>query len=98
MIYCDAEKLSGLLTGLGRGISSYLTVSVLLLIERTLRYHNEHQVLWSAECVHQLIPESVVWLVTAVTDELRRQLSGCFLIALAGMLMKRLALETEKSG
>ena len=76
--YCDAEKLSGLLSGLGRGISPYLTVtvSVRLRMERTLRYHDKHKGLRSIECVHQLIPESVVWLVTTVTDELRRRLSG----------------------
>ena len=67
-------------------------------MERTLRYNNKHQGLWSTEYVHQLIPESVVWLVTAVTDELRRQLSDCFLSAVADRLTVRLALETEKSG
>ena len=98
MRYCKADSLSGL----GRGISPYLTVivSVRLRMDRTLRYHNKHQGLWSTECAHQLIPVSVeiVWLVTAVTGELRLQLSDCFLSAMAERLTVRLALETEESG
>ena len=80
MICCDAEKLSGLLTGLDRGISAYLIVSG-MLIERTLRYHNKHQSLFCIECEHQLIPESVVWLVTGVTGELPQQNVAPVLIA-----------------
>ena len=59
---------------------------------------NEHQGLLSIECAHQLIPELVVWLVTAVTDELRRQLSDCFPTVMAERLMRRLALETVTFG
>ena len=52
---------------------------------------NEHQGLCFTECVHQLIFESVEWLVTAVTGELQRQLSDCCLTVVAGRRMRRLA-------
>ena len=66
-------------------------------MERTLRYHNKHQGLWSTECVHQLIPESVksVWLVTAVTDVRRMPQVDCSPIAMAGKLTVHLAWEME---
>ena len=86
MRYCEAESLSGL----GCGVSPYLTVtvSVLLRMERTLRYHNKLQGLQSTECVHQLNPESVesVWLVAAVTYVRRVPQVDCFPIATAGKL------------
>ena len=55
MRYCAVE----ILCGLDRVISPYLTVSVRLRTERTLRYHNKYQDLQSTGCVHQLFPESV---------------------------------------
>ena len=90
MRYCDAVRLNGLLTGRDRGISPYLTVSG-LLIERTLRYHNEHQGLRCTGWVHQMIPESVEWLVIAVTGEPPQQRSDCYPIEVAGRQMRRLA-------
>ena len=76
-------------------ISPYLAVSVRLRTERTLRYHNKHQGLWSIVSVHQLMTESVesesVWLVAAGTGELLRQLMDCVLIATVGKLTVPLA-------
>ena len=66
-----------------------------LLIERTLSYHNEHQGLCCTECVHQLIPESVEGLVTAVTDERRLPQVDCFAVAVDGKLTVHLAWETD---
>ena len=93
MRYCEAESLDGL----GRGIFPYPTVSVRLRMERTLRFHNRHQGLWSTDCVHQLIPESVefVWLVTAVTDVRRMPPVDCLPNAMAGKLSVHLAYEME---
>ena len=93
MRYCEVESLSCL----DRGISPYLTVSVRLRTEGTLRYHNKHQGLQSAGCVHQLIPESVESecelnrLVTAVTDERRMPPRDRYPSAMAGKLTVHLA-------
>ena len=72
-----------------------VTVSVRLQTERTLRYHNKHQGLWSTVSVHQLMTESVEseseWPVTAGTGELLRQLEDCGLTAMAGKPIVHLA-------
>ena len=84
MRYCAVE----ILCGLDGVISPCLTVSVRLRTERTLRYHDKHQGLWSIVSVHQLMIESVeyesVRLVSAGTGELLRQLEDYAVIAMAG--------------
>ena len=88
MRYCAVEILSGL----DRVISPYLTVSVRLRTDRTLRYHNKHHGLLSTVSVHQLWTESVerpvesesVCLVATGTGELLQQLKDCDLTAMAG--------------
>ena len=70
MRYCDAEMVHR-----DREIFPYVNLSG-LLIERTLRYHNEHQGLNCTGCVHQLKRRLELRLVIAVTGELPPQRLG----------------------
>ena len=58
-----------------REIFPYVNLSG-LLIERTLRYHNEHQGLNCIGCVHQLKHRLELRLEIAVTGELPPQRLG----------------------